>query len=139
MEIQCSNTWDTRGSPSISGRSCQPAPKCMGLSLIPAAGVVNKDIDDKQCTIVGHIDDLKRSHKDPAVSNVIAASFNAEYHSLNTIYTAELAISGLSSLLINNLLILIALKITQNAFMAHILTIFAQNCQISQYRLNIIY
>ena len=41
-------------------------------------------------------------------------------------YSLRIATQGLSSILINNLLILRALKIAKNAFLARFLTIFAQ-------------
>ena len=48
------------------------------------------------------------------------------YRSLKTNYSLRIATQGLSSILINNLLILRALKIAKNAFLACFLTIFAQ-------------
>ena len=41
--------------------------------------IANKDINGSQCTIVWHVDDLKISHKDPAVVDEIIASLNKEY------------------------------------------------------------
>ena len=41
--------------------------------------IANKNINGSQCTIVWHVDDLKISHKDPAVVDGIIASLNAEY------------------------------------------------------------
>ena len=41
--------------------------------------IANKIINGSQCTIVWHVDDLKISHKDPAVVDGIIASLNAEY------------------------------------------------------------
>ena len=36
-------------------------------------------VDDKQCTILWHVDDLKTSHVDPAVIYSVLAGINAEY------------------------------------------------------------
>ena len=36
-------------------------------------------IDDKQCTIIWHADDLNTSHSDPAVIYSILADIDAEY------------------------------------------------------------
>ena len=41
--------------------------------------VMNKIIDNKQCTILWHVDDLKTSHVDPAVISSILADIDAEY------------------------------------------------------------
>ncbi len=36
-------------------------------------------VNEKQCTIVWHVDDLKISHMDPKVVDEIIASLKAEY------------------------------------------------------------
>ena len=36
-------------------------------------------IDNKQCTILWHVDDLKTSHIDPAVVSSVLADIDAEY------------------------------------------------------------
>ena len=41
--------------------------------------VMNKIIDNKQCTILWHIDDLKTSHVNPAVVSSALADIDAEY------------------------------------------------------------
>ena len=41
--------------------------------------VMNKIIDNKQCTIIWHFDDLKTSHVDPAVVSSVLADIDAEY------------------------------------------------------------
>ena len=41
--------------------------------------VVNKVIDGKQCTISWHVDDLKLSHKDPAILTSIIKSLDDKY------------------------------------------------------------
>ena len=40
---------------------------------------MNKIIDNKQCTILWHVDDLKTSHVDPAVVSSVLADIDAEY------------------------------------------------------------
>ena len=40
---------------------------------------MNKIIDNKECTILWHVDDLKTSHVDPAVVSSVLADINAEY------------------------------------------------------------
>ena len=40
---------------------------------------MNKIIDNKQCTILWHVDDLKISHVDPAVVSRVLADIDAEY------------------------------------------------------------
>ena len=40
---------------------------------------MNKIIDDKQCTILWHVDDLKTSHVDPAVVYRVLADIYWEY------------------------------------------------------------
>ena len=40
--------------------------------------VMNKIIDNKQCTILWHVDDLKTSHVDPAVVSSILADIDTE-------------------------------------------------------------
>ena len=41
--------------------------------------VMNKIIDNKQCTILWHVDDLKTSHVDPVVVSSFLADIDAEY------------------------------------------------------------
>ena len=41
--------------------------------------VMNKIIDNKQCTILWNFDDLKTSHVDPAVVSRFLADIDAEY------------------------------------------------------------
>ena len=41
--------------------------------------VMNKIIDNKQCTIIWHIDDLKTSHIYPAIVSSVLADIDAEY------------------------------------------------------------
>ena len=41
--------------------------------------VMNKIINDKQCMILWHVDDLKTSHVDPAVISRFLADIDAEY------------------------------------------------------------
>ena len=41
--------------------------------------VMNKIIDNKQCTILWYVDDLKTSHVDPAVVSSVLADIDAEY------------------------------------------------------------
>ena len=41
--------------------------------------VVNKIIDNIQCTILWHVDDLKTSHVDPDVVSSVLADIDAEY------------------------------------------------------------
>ena len=41
--------------------------------------VMNKIIDNKKCTILWHVDDLKTSHVDPAVVSSILADIDTEY------------------------------------------------------------
>ena len=40
---------------------------------------MNKIIDNKQCTILWHIDDLKKSHVEPAVFPRVLTDIDAEY------------------------------------------------------------
>ena len=40
---------------------------------------MNKIIDNKKCTILWHVDDLKTSHVDPAVVSGVLADIDAEY------------------------------------------------------------
>ena len=40
---------------------------------------MNKIIDNKQCTILWHVDDLKTSHVDPAVIYSVLAEIDPEY------------------------------------------------------------
>ena len=40
---------------------------------------MNKIIDNKQCTILWHVDDLKTSHVEPAVISSVLAGIDAEY------------------------------------------------------------
>ena len=40
---------------------------------------MNKIIDDKQCTILWHVNDLKKSHVDPAVISSVLADIDVEY------------------------------------------------------------
>ena len=41
--------------------------------------VMNKIIDKKQCTILWHVNDLNKSHVDPAVISSVLVSIDAEY------------------------------------------------------------
>ena len=41
--------------------------------------IMNKIIDDKKCTILWHINDLKTSHVDPTIISNILACIDAEY------------------------------------------------------------
>ena len=41
--------------------------------------VMNKNYNDKQCTIIWHIDDLKMSHVDPDIVSSILADIDSEY------------------------------------------------------------
>ena len=41
--------------------------------------VMNKIIDNKKCTILWHVDDLKTSHVEPAVVSSVLADIDAEY------------------------------------------------------------
>ena len=41
--------------------------------------VMNKIIDNKQCTILWHVDDLNTSHVDPAVFPSVLADIDVEY------------------------------------------------------------
>ena len=41
--------------------------------------IMNKIIDNKQCTIIWHVDDLKTSNVDPAVVSSVLADIDAEY------------------------------------------------------------
>ena len=41
--------------------------------------VMNKIIDNKQCTILWHVNDLKTSHVNPTVISSVLADINAEY------------------------------------------------------------
>ena len=41
--------------------------------------VMNKIIDDKQCNILWHVDELKKSHVDPAVISSILSDIDTEY------------------------------------------------------------
>ena len=41
--------------------------------------VMKKIIDNKQCTILFHVDDLKTSHVNPAVVSRVLADIDAEY------------------------------------------------------------
>ena len=43
--------------------------------------VMNKIIDNKQCTIFCHVDDLKTSHVDPAIVSSVLSDIDAEYGS----------------------------------------------------------
>ena len=40
---------------------------------------MNKIVDDKQCTILRHVNDLKKSHVEPAVISGVLADIYAEY------------------------------------------------------------
>ena len=40
---------------------------------------MNKIIDNKQCTIIWHVDDLKTSHFNPTVVSSVIADIDAEY------------------------------------------------------------
>ena len=44
--------------------------------------VMNNIIDNKQCTILWHVDDLKTSHVDPAVVSSVLAEIDAEYEKI---------------------------------------------------------
>ena len=41
--------------------------------------VMNKTFNDKQCTIIWHVDDLKVSHVDPEIFSSVLAGIDAEY------------------------------------------------------------
>ena len=41
--------------------------------------VINKIIDNKQCTILWNVYDLKTSHAEPAVVSIILSEIDAEY------------------------------------------------------------
>ena len=41
--------------------------------------VINKIIDNKQCAILWHVDDLKTSHVDPAVIYSVLSDIDVEY------------------------------------------------------------
>ena len=41
--------------------------------------VINKIFDNKKCTILWHVDDLKTSHADPAIVSIVLADIYAEY------------------------------------------------------------
>ena len=41
--------------------------------------VMNKIIDNKQCTIIWHVDDLNTSHVEPVVVYSVLADIDAEY------------------------------------------------------------
>ena len=41
--------------------------------------VMKKIIDNKQCTILCHVDDLKTSHVDPAVVSGVLSDIDTEY------------------------------------------------------------
>ena len=41
--------------------------------------VMNKIIDNKQCTIIWNVDDLRTSHVEPAVVSSVLADIDAEY------------------------------------------------------------
>ena len=41
--------------------------------------IMNKIIDDNQCTILWHIHDLNTSHVDPAIISSVLSDINAEY------------------------------------------------------------
>ena len=47
--------------------------------------VINKIIDNKQCTILYHVDDLKTSHVDPAVVSIVLADIYVEYGTITKI------------------------------------------------------
>ena len=40
---------------------------------------MNKIIDNKQCAILWHFDDLKTSHVDPALVSIVLAEIGVEY------------------------------------------------------------
>ena len=40
---------------------------------------MNKTVNDKQCTIIWHVDDLKISHIDPDIVSRVLADIDAEY------------------------------------------------------------
>ena len=40
---------------------------------------MNNIIDNKQCTILWHVNDLKTSHVDPVVVTIVLADIDAEY------------------------------------------------------------
>ena len=46
--------------------------------------VMNKIIDNKQCTIFWHVDDLKTSHVDPDIISSFLADIDAEYGKIAT-------------------------------------------------------
>ena len=41
--------------------------------------VMNNIIDNKQCTILWHVDDMKTSHIDPTVVSSVLADIDVEY------------------------------------------------------------
>ena len=41
--------------------------------------VMNKIIDNKKCTILWHVDDLKTSHFEPAVVSIVLSDIDAEH------------------------------------------------------------
>ena len=52
----------------------------MGFTINPYDWcIANNIINESQCTIVCHVDDLKPSHKDPKVIDKIIASLDDEY------------------------------------------------------------
>ena len=44
---------------------------------------MNKIIDDKQCTILWPVDDLKKSHVDPAVISGVLSDIDTEYEKIS--------------------------------------------------------
>ena len=50
---------------------------------------MNKIVDNKQCTILLHVDDLKKSHVEPAVVNSVIADIDVEYWNFAKVTTTR--------------------------------------------------
>ena len=51
--------------------------------------VMNKIIDNKQCTMLWHVNDLKKSHVDPAVVSSVISDIDIEYGKISKMTTTR--------------------------------------------------
>ena len=54
--------------------------------------VMNNIIDNKQCTILWHVDDLKTSHFEPAVVSSVHTEIDAEYAKISKMTITRLSV-----------------------------------------------
>ena len=77
--IQEGRLWNTRGLTTLLGGKLKILEEMEYQRNEYDWCVMNKIIDNKQCTILWHIYDLKTSHADPAVVFIFLADVDVEY------------------------------------------------------------